>query len=479
MTARNRVELKFYIRFQLSQLSARNAEHEFENLAFEVARLRVVPNLLPATGPVQAGGDQGRDFETYRTYLAQSQLGTSVFATLATNEIVVGACSLDKRMVSKVKRDLRLIFGSGTRPNRVVYFCEQDVPIAKRHALQDYCRAEYNAELEIFDGQAVADLLADRDTFWIAEQFLSVPAEALPQEPVDSSYAGIRKKWIEDNSAPQNYADFLDVKRGLRVATRDDSAKPDLVAWLNVMHIFADVPAPDRLTQKARYEIAVAELRGRGSLDPALSLVASFFDALSVDQPPSELLDAGVLAVYTSGASVNAQTSAPVKTIKGWVEKISSIVDEALSKATRRGDRCLLLEARAMLGNIPLDDLSMLERCDRFFDRWQEVVQEIKETPYYPVSHVADILELVTPLFGTDARFRNLADEVDQLVSERAGKGVAADHARKRAMAHLNAGHRVAAIDELQRAKIGWFTGEALEGSILAMLVISQSFEEL
>jgi hypothetical protein len=69
-----RTELRPYIRFQLTQLSAENAEHDFEHLTFDLARVRVASNLLPATGPVQAGGDQGRDFESYRTYLARSSL---------------------------------------------------------------------------------------------------------------------------------------------------------------------------------------------------------------------------------------------------------------------------------------------------------------------------------------------------------------------------------------------------------------------
>ena len=72
MQAITRAELRSYIRFQLEQLSVKNAAHEFERLAFELARLRVASNLLPATGPVQAGGDQGRDFESYRFDLDRS-----------------------------------------------------------------------------------------------------------------------------------------------------------------------------------------------------------------------------------------------------------------------------------------------------------------------------------------------------------------------------------------------------------------------
>src|SRR6202000_926969 len=179
---------KGYVRFQLSQLSARNAQHEFESLAFEVARLRVVPNLIPATGPVQAGGDQGRDFESYKTYLAGTSLGTSVFVTTARDHVVVGACSLQKKIVDKIKSDLKAIFAPGPRPDHVAYFCEADVSVAKRHDLQELCRRVYGATLEIFDGQALTEMLAQPDTFWVAEQFLSVPADEWPTESTDDQY---------------------------------------------------------------------------------------------------------------------------------------------------------------------------------------------------------------------------------------------------------------------------------------------------
>jgi len=54
---------------QLSQLAAQNRHHEFEHLARALAGGTVTLNIVPATGPVTAGGDQGRDFETYRTEL--------------------------------------------------------------------------------------------------------------------------------------------------------------------------------------------------------------------------------------------------------------------------------------------------------------------------------------------------------------------------------------------------------------------------
>lgn len=74
--------VKPHIRFALSQLSASNAHHDFEKICFDIAKLRICSNILPATGPVSAGGDQGKDFETFKTYIEHSPIATSTFIGL-------------------------------------------------------------------------------------------------------------------------------------------------------------------------------------------------------------------------------------------------------------------------------------------------------------------------------------------------------------------------------------------------------------
>jgi hypothetical protein len=54
------------VRLALGSLAADNAHHSFEHLCRHVAKRRIASNVLPATGPVSVGGDQGRDFETFR-----------------------------------------------------------------------------------------------------------------------------------------------------------------------------------------------------------------------------------------------------------------------------------------------------------------------------------------------------------------------------------------------------------------------------
>src|SRR5438552_18411912 len=94
------------IRFGLEQLSSRNAHHEFEHLCRHLARARVCSNILPATGPVGSGGDQGRDFETFRTYLRSGIGGSTGWLGLVSQTKIVFACSLERRIQGKIRRDL-------------------------------------------------------------------------------------------------------------------------------------------------------------------------------------------------------------------------------------------------------------------------------------------------------------------------------------------------------------------------------------
>ena len=160
------------IRYALSQLRSRNGHHEFEHLCRELARVRITPNILPATGPVSAGGDQGRDFETFRTCI-QERLPDTFLAAEGDLRIVF-ACTLQREnLATKIRNDLGAIAGSGP-VDRVYFFCEQDIPVARRHQLCDWARETYGADVEIIDGQALSELLAAEDCRWIAERYLGV-----------------------------------------------------------------------------------------------------------------------------------------------------------------------------------------------------------------------------------------------------------------------------------------------------------------
>lgn len=77
-------ELAKYIQYRLGMLGEENAHHRFEELCFRIARATVASHLLPPTGPVSAGGDQGRDFESFRVEGAGGNV-TRIFAQSHSN----------------------------------------------------------------------------------------------------------------------------------------------------------------------------------------------------------------------------------------------------------------------------------------------------------------------------------------------------------------------------------------------------------
>ncbi len=71
----NRIGVVSFVRFQLAQLRSKNGHHDFEHVCRHLARATICPRILPATGPVQAGGDQGETlnpFEPRETLLRTS-----------------------------------------------------------------------------------------------------------------------------------------------------------------------------------------------------------------------------------------------------------------------------------------------------------------------------------------------------------------------------------------------------------------------
>jgi hypothetical protein len=152
------------IRFALSRLRSRNAHHLFEEACRHFALARISRNILPATGPVAGGGDQGRDFETFHTFISHRLPGA--FVTVEHNRPVVFSCTLQiHNLASKIKDDVRLI-AVGALANRVYVFCEADVPVSRRHELVRWAQKEHLIALEIIDGTALAEQFAQSDVFW-------------------------------------------------------------------------------------------------------------------------------------------------------------------------------------------------------------------------------------------------------------------------------------------------------------------------
>lgn len=482
---KNILELQVYIRYQLSQLSSKNKHHEFEHLSRHFSRLRICSNILPATGPVGSGGDQGRDFETYRTYLNSTPIATSTFLGPRSEKFIVFACSLQKDIEPKIKSDIKTICGSNQKIDEVCYFSEANIPVGHRHKLQQWAKDEHQTELQIFDGDALAEQLTDLDLFWIAESYLDVSRTLYPViDRQNSNYSKYRQKWLDKDYQPNAYsqADFYEIQHSIRCATFDKVAKPDLQAWIQKMETYlVEDDIPLQLIQKARYEIAVASLRGLNNLTERKKEVIDFFANMNSSEKISELEDATLLLLYCAGAYLREHFDIEKDLLVNWHNELSKILDNYISHTETAYGLSWLYQLKGQISLITLNikQANLVEIEKEIFKYWELTLSEARNAPLYPLERFADLLTENAKFCIDEVRFLEISNTLDKLLEERTGGYITAEKCRDRAMVFYESEKYLSAIRQLHHAKINWFSAETLKGSILSMVTLAECYQEL
>lgn len=504
------------IGYALSQLRSQNRHHEFEHLCRELARARLVSNILPATGPVAGSGDQGRDIETFHTYLAGSLRFSTGFIGLAAPDTVVFACTLQHEGVSaKIKADVASICTQGTPVQRIYFFCAEPVKVAERHDLTAWATAEYRVALEVFDRQAIAELLSDHEVFWIARTYLHLPAELAPARPPDEPdlpawYSSLKQDWSRADRSIGNIGEMMQAVEGLRHATDTRASRADLGEWLHLVEAFLSTVTDLGTAQRARYEISRSTLRGTGDLRPAEHHTRGYFaDARSMEEP-SDLLDATVLLQYTEAASRNGEASLSCAEIQGWAAELRDHIASLLETAAMPGRRAGLLNAAAHLSlrfdvealaqlapprtpspeprpHMAPDDLADIEiphwiplvDLDHGMRALLELVELLPHAPLFPIGSLARHFDLLTPALVEHSLYPQVRSGLDEATDRQAGEAATAQRCRTRATGLYNSGKRLAALRELHQAKVHWWHGDTVRQSILAMLFIAHIYSGL
>ena len=480
------------IRFELEQLTVKNAHHEFEHLCRHLTRSRICSNVIPSTGPVSGGGDLSRDFETFRTYLSSSPISDSTFIGLVSDKIIAFACSLQREIASKIRADVNSIMGSESPVEAVNYFCSADIQITKRHYLKKWAEEEYSIDFEIYDGQAVSELLAERDVFWIAERYLSIPAEIYPVYPVKDGnewYFKLLQEWKQKNDHYYHHADFVEIKSAIRHATFTPEVKQDLPFWIGLMEKIIEQDRPESLKRKSVYETAVASLRGLGTLEGQEDRLREYFNKIPELEEPNEIEDVSILLTYCIGAIFRHLVNLSIKEILDFRVKVIRRTEHLLlTFADKPNLKCRLLEIRGFQ-SMTLDPVKMnYLDIDDAFNRWIEMTDHVENAPMFPLERFADRLiefvKITQPIeniiqFDDHPLYDELTQRTDVLLQERYGGFKAAEKCRGRALAFYESGKLIKAINQLHHAKVKWFAEETLKGSLISMLLISKCYSDL
>ena len=154
----NPLEVESQIRYALSRLPVLNAHHEFEHICRYLTQQFICSNVLPATGPVSAGGDQGRDFETFRTHLRDELGPDGAFLGLVSEGTNVFVCTLQADdLPTKIRQDIEKVCTSGHPVHEIYAFTLNSVPVGSRHQLVNEAQDMHGVRLELHDAESITN----------------------------------------------------------------------------------------------------------------------------------------------------------------------------------------------------------------------------------------------------------------------------------------------------------------------------------
>ncbi|WP_372352366.1 hypothetical protein [Streptomyces sp. KL116D] len=509
-------EAERYIQFLLVQLAGRNEHHVFEQIVYQIALRRLSSNIVPATGPVSAGGDQGRDAESYYTSLPDELPEAGGFVGRATTEPWVMAASVQKPPLDgKIRDDLKSICSRGEPVRRVAFFAAHEIPVAARHRLQKHARDTYDVALDVFDGQAVASMLTQGDLVWIAQRFLDVPSAMIPDEPAEAHPDWYRSTLTALRERPDRRLTpgaLSEVRNGLRHATFDDEARVDLPEWLGYVGEFID-SGDGELALRARYERVLAVLRGKNSLDGVEADIRAVIDAALSSERVALLDDAGQLLLYWAGAwlrhlgTTNAEelreldlrlrqhVTALVEATDGAVYPVrkASLLDVAARLSLHPRWHQIARPAAGVLPT-PLEttrlrlegeivpDVNPASRpvdVTEAMDCLEQLVHLLPQARAFPVGGVSETFQMFAPALTEDPRYEKIRDALDAAQADLTGDSSVAARCRDRAMAFLRAERPLDALRELHEVKVNWWHGDTLRGALLTMRMIGKIYGDL
>jgi len=461
------------IRFSLSNLGTQNRFHDFEDICRHFARKRLGLNIIPATGPVQSGGDQGRDFETYKII---PEIRSAKIDELKVIEgSAAFACTIKKDDVSmKVKSDAKKIVEEGSKVDIIYFFSQENVPVAKRHELQKWAQDTYSVKLEIFDGEFLAENLADKDLFWIALEYLQIPSNLYP-EADDIDYLKTKEFWEGRTVTGVNYAVFDELRALGRRSLFDKETKHDLTFWVSKLEGLLAFESSTEFKRKVIYEIVALRVRGTGTLRGWEKYIREYFSLQKGFNHPVEAGEAIVVLMYGYGAKFRGAAELTDEELRTWRSQIGEYIEEELRKEHPKTIQSVLYELKgSFLVNNPYENT-----LDEGLDWWIKVAEQLDETPLFPLERLADLLTAIIEFMEPNPKFDKLTGMLDTHLEKRVGGFAAAEKSRDRALAYREKGDFGRALKELHKAKASWYAHETLYGSLLSMLLIADTYSEL
>lgn len=470
------------ISFALAELSADNAHHEFEHLCRHITRRRIYSNIIPATGPVSGGGDKGADFETLPV---QSEFGTSKYWRLIASAKVLFACSLEKNLKKKIRADVKAAAEFGEPVEQMYFFYNRPIKVGDRNKFKEAALKDHGIKLEIVDGVAIAEFLADPELLWIAERYLSLPSEvSLPiSGAVPSWYSTLVTTPGSELSV--NSDTFYRLKSAVRYASGEADRHSDLPKLISRLRLFRS--HPDRVVaRKAFYEEFVAALRGLNAAEGYESQVVDYLSHIDKLEDPAELEDASIILSYANGACVRGILKIDVVVRRKFRDELLARLESLIGDSPSFVACSLLFtKGHTLLISAALDDdigtqtpFPVARATESAIEVWSVLLEYSREITLFPVERLQPLISFVFP-YVTSEKFGKFVKKLDALTAERAGAQSLAEEHIKRASALLDNEDYLRSLTEFHEALRLSHSLESQFEAIRVCLQLSQLYQHL
>jgi hypothetical protein len=424
------------LEYQLSTLTSRSQETDFEEFARRLAEAEICPNLLPHTGPT-GGGDSKVDSETYPV---SDQLALAWYVgdgRKASRERWAFAFSAKKDWRSKVTSDIAKIAATGRGYAKAYFITSQFVPDKARSEVEGKLSAAHKLDVRILDRT------------WILDRVFQGSHQALAVEQLHMD-VGLRRSvrlGPMDASRQQRLADLEDrVLEGVRQSRFGPGLVDDAI---EAARLSRELERPRQETD-GRFDRA-AELsekfgfRQQGmevAYQKAWTAYWWFEDYELFAQliERYEVLAKGTDNVYDIERQANLYSCVATAVRMGWLQRRRPWLATRARRLRAQLDRFEKTET-APSASLTAYALRLMLRLtteagsdDSLFSEMADVVKRAEGLLGFDLDVLAMILTEIAPSFAESERFESLYDDLVSAVQRRTGEVAAAELIVQRAV---------------------------------------------
>ncbi|HEY5221742.1 MAG TPA: hypothetical protein VIJ18_01650 [Microbacteriaceae bacterium] len=336
----------------------------------------------------------------------------------------------------------------------------------------------------------LAEHLADPDLFWVAAEYLKLAASLAPErddedDPLPGWYIRDRAYWRARTDPRRTMGDLVSLRDVLRHSTYHEQARGDLGDWITKMREFLTVDGATEAQMRARYEVAVATLRGTGTFHAADPLIREFFQAITDTEDDLPLLeDAAVLLQYGYGARLRGNTDVSMTELDNYYDALRAQIHTALADGPYPNAKALLLAVDARLAFFQAYPNDLPERIEGLRDPRDTLrlvldayaadesapahktpfplrdidggtaslgalLDVLPSAPLFPIEHTAELFDMLTLSLANHPEYVRLRDGLDEAVARAGGDASKAERAHARAITFVGAGQLLRALAEV------------------------------